>query len=246
MITLITAFILFVLATAGVKGFAFVLGIGTIVSLFTAVVFTQAFLGLFGRTRLMRSPSMLGASAEQRVRWHFDFMGASRWFFSFSGCILAIGAIAFATKQLNLGIDFQSGTRIKAALVQDPSVDDVRNSLSAAGINGLEIQEVTDQQFGTHAIQIQSDLDPEKIPVVQSTLQKDFGLVENGFDSQSVGPTFGKTVAKSAIYALIFSLLVIAGYVAFRFEPKYAVPVLIAVAHDILITGGVYSLTGGR
>ena len=243
-ITLITAFVLFVLATAGVKGFAFVLGIGTIVSLFTAVVFTQAFLGLFGRSRLMRSPAMLGASSEQRVRWHFDFMGASRWFFSFSGCILAIGAIAFATKQLNLGIDFQSGTRIKAALVKDPSVDEVRSSLSAAGINNLEIQQVTDQQFGTHAIQIQSDLDPQKIPAVQSTLQKNFGLVQNGFDSQSVGPTFGKTVAKSAIYALIFSLLVIASYVAFRFEPKYAVPVLIAVAHDILITGGVYSLTG--
>ncbi len=243
-ITLITAFVLFVLATSGVKGFAFTLGVGTIVSLFTAVVFTQAFLGLFGRTRLMRSPAMLGASAEQRVRWHFDFMGASRWFFSFSGCILALGAIAFATKQLNLGIDFESGTRIKAALVQDPSVDQVRDSLSAAGINDLEIQEVTDQQFGTHAIQIQSDLDPAQIPVVQNTLEKDFGLVQNGFDNQSVGPTFGKTVAKSAVYALIFSLLVIAAYVAFRFEPKYAVPVMIAVAHDVLITGGVYSLTG--
>ena len=51
-------------------------------------------------------------------------------------------------------------------------------------------------------------------------------------------------MAKSAIYAIIFSLLVICGYVAFRFEPKYAVPVIIAVIHDILITGGVYSLTG--
>jgi SecD/SecF fusion protein len=243
-ITLITAFILFVLATAGVKGFAFVLGVGTIVSLFTAVVFTQAFLGLFGRSRLMRSPAMLGASAEQRVRWHFDFMGASRWFFSLSGCILAIGAIAFATKQLNLGIDFQSGTRIKAALVQQPSVDQVRTALSDAGITNAEVQEVTDKQFGTHAFQIQSDLDPQKIPVVQRTLQAKFGIVENGFDSQSVGPTFGATVAKSAVYALIFSLFVIGGYVAFRFEPKYAVPVLIALAHDILITGGVYSLTG--
>jgi SecD/SecF fusion protein len=243
-ITLITAFILFVLATAGVKGFAFVLGVGTIVSLFTAVVFTQAFLGLFGRSRLMRSPSMLGASAEQRVRWHFDFMGASRWFFSLSGIILSVGAIAFATKQLNLGIDFQSGTRIKAALVQQPTVDQVRTALSNAGISNAQVQSVTDKQFGTHAFQIESELDPQKIPIVQSTLQKDFGIVNNGFDSQSVGPTFGATVAKSAVYALIFSLFVIGGYVAFRFEPKYAVPVLIALAHDILITGGVYSLTG--
>ena len=49
-------------------------------------------------------------------------------------------------------------------------------------------------------------------------------------------------MARSAVYAIIFSLLVICAYVAFRFEPKYAVPVMIAVIHDILITGGVYSL----
>ena len=49
MITLLTAFILFGLATAGVKGFAFTLGVGTIVSLLTAVVFTRAVLGLLGR-----------------------------------------------------------------------------------------------------------------------------------------------------------------------------------------------------
>ena len=62
-ITLLTAFILFVLASAGVKGFAFTLGIGTIVSLFTAVLFTQAILGVLGRTKMLNSPSLLGASA---------------------------------------------------------------------------------------------------------------------------------------------------------------------------------------
>ena len=57
-ITLLTAFILFGLATAGVKGFAFTLGIGTIVSLFTAVLFTQAVLGLLGRSNFLRSPAI--------------------------------------------------------------------------------------------------------------------------------------------------------------------------------------------
>ena len=51
-------------------------------------------------------------------------------------------------------------------------------------------------------------------------------------------------MANSARYAMIFSLLVICAYVAFRFDPKFAVPVLIAIFHDILITAGVYSLTG--
>jgi SecD/SecF fusion protein len=61
-VTLLTAFILFVLATAGVKGFAFTLGVGTIVSLLTAVVFTQALLLSMSRSRLLRSPAALGAS----------------------------------------------------------------------------------------------------------------------------------------------------------------------------------------
>ncbi len=51
-------------------------------------------------------------------------------------------------------------------------------------------------------------------------------------------------MARSAAYAIIFSLLLISAYVAFRFEAKYAIPVMIAVIHDILITGGVYSLSG--
>ncbi len=242
-ITLITAFILFVLATSGVKGFAFTLGIGTIVSLFTAVAFTQAFLGLFGRARFLRSPAVLGAGPDQRVRWHFDFIGASKWFFSMSGVILAAGAIGFATLQLNAGIDFESGTRIKVALAEDVEVEEVRSALEGAGVGTAEIQEVTDEEFGANAFQIQSDLEPDQVPTVETALDDEFGLVPNGFDSTSVGPTFGEQVARSAVYALIFSLLVIAAYVAFRFEGKYAVPVLIAVAHDILITGGVYSLT---
>src|SRR5205807_1716200 len=64
------------------------------------------------------------------------------------------------------------------------------------------------------------------------------------FSSTSIGPTFGKTVARSAVIAIIASLLVISAYIALRFEWKYAVPVLIALMHDLLITAGVYSLTG--
>ena len=64
------------------------------------------------------------------------------------------------------------------------------------------------------------------------------------FDYDTIGPTFGQTVAKSAVIAIIASLLVISLYIALRFEWKYAVPVLIALMHDLLITAGVYSLTG--
>ena len=112
-VTLLVAFILFILATAGVKGFAFTLGLGVIVSLFTAVLATQAILYLLRGTRLLRSRAALGAG-EQRAQFRCDYMGASKWFFSMSGLILLIGALAIAGKGINFGIDFESGTRIIA------------------------------------------------------------------------------------------------------------------------------------
>ena len=74
-VTIMTAFILFVLATSDVQGFAFTLGIGTIVSLFTAVLATQAILMTMGDSRAIARPSALGAAA-RRSTWTFDFMGA--------------------------------------------------------------------------------------------------------------------------------------------------------------------------
>ncbi len=250
-ITLITAFILFVLATSGVKGFAFTLGVGTIVSLFTAVVFTQAVLGAFGRARWLRSPKLLGASAEQRVRWHFDFTGASRWFFSMSGVILAIGAIAFATAGLNLGIDFESGTRFKASLEEAATVDDVRSALADADVpnaDSAEIQSVEDPELGANVVQIQGELTPTEAAEIRPALEDSFGISAGGdaFQETTIGPTFGAQVARSAVLAIIFSLLLIAGYMAIRFEAKYAVPVMIAVIHDLLITAGVYALVGAE
>ena len=61
---------------------------------------------------------------------------------------------------------------------------------------------------------------------------------------EAIGPSFGKTVASSAVIAIICSLLIISIYIALRFEWKFAVPVLIAVMHDILIVAGVYALVG--
>ena len=169
-ITLITAFILFALATSNVKGFAFTLGVGTIASLFTAVVFTQAFLGLFGRAHFLRSPKLLGAR-ENYHHWKFDFSRASRYFFSLSGCILLIGAISFATKQLNLGIDFKGGSRITVGLAKPTTVSDVRSTVNAAGISDAQITKATNKELGTNVFEIDSKAKPAEIQSVQPALQ---------------------------------------------------------------------------
>jgi SecD/SecF fusion protein len=243
-VTFMVAFILFILATAGVKGFAFTLGIGTLTSLFTAVLATQAVLGQMQRSRFISHPAALGAG-EQKRSWTQDFMGASKWFFSFSGVILLIGALAIGGKGLNFGIDFQSGTRVKAAFVQTPSENRVADVLQAEGFRNPEVQKVRgDKELKGDGIQITlGESDPKQIAEIQPALARAFGQPK-AYQSQSVGPTFGNTVARSAIIAIIASLLVISVYIALRFEWKFAVPVLIALMHDLLITAGVYSLTG--
>jgi SecD/SecF fusion protein len=247
-VTFMTAFILFALATAEVKGFALTLGIGTLVSLFTAVLATQAALGTMGQSRLVTHPSALGAGRGHR-HWTFDFMGASKWFFSLSGTILLIGALAIGGKGLNFGIDFKSGTRIKTAFVRTATEAQVSETLSAAGVHNAQVQRITDASVGGAGFQISTKtLGPEGVKKVQAALDTRFGrggeAGTKDFASTSIGPTFGKTVANSAVIAIIASLLVISAYIALRFEWKYAVPVLIALMHDLLITAGVYSLTG--
>jgi SecD/SecF fusion protein len=248
-VTFMTAFILFALATAEVKGFAFTLGIGTLVSLFTAVLATQAALGSMGRSRVVSHPAALGAARRGRG-WTFDFMGASKWFFSLSGTILLVGALAIGGKGLNFGIDFKSGTRIQTAFVKPVSESQMAAAMSAAGYGNAQVQKFTNSSIGGTGYQISTKtLGPEAVKKVQADLDARFG---NGprepgtknFSSTSIGPTFGKTVANSAVIAIIASLLVISAYIALRFEWKYAVPVLIALMHDLLITAGVYSLTG--
>ena len=240
-VTIMTAFILFVLATAEVQGFAFVLGIGTIVSLFTAVLATQAILMSMGDSRTIGRRSALGVGDKPRV-WRFDFMGASRYFFSMSGVILLIGALAIGGRGLNLGIDFTSGTRITANLVKPASQAQVSSVLGSAGAPDAQVQQIANPALGAHVFQI-SAKHLNSVTGVQSALQSHFGL-KSPIDSNTIGPSFGRTIANSAVIAIIASLLVISAYVALRFQWKFAVPVLIALMHDLLITAGVYSLTG--
>ena len=245
-VIVMVAFILFVLATSGVKGFALTLGLGVIVSLFTAVLATQAILGVMGKSKLISNPSALGAEKPKGNRFRLDYMGYSKWFFSASGVILLVCALALGSKGINFGIDFESGTRINVELKQNLDENAVRDVVREVGLGAAKIQKVTDIEGakGQSAFQISTDnLKPPEVTKVTTALEARYDLADTP-SSTSIGPTFGQTVANSAIIAILASLFVISAYIALRFEAKYAVPVLIALTHDILITAGVYALLG--
>ena len=241
-VTILVAFILFVLATSAVRGFALTLGVGVIVSLFTAVLATQAILYALRGTRLVRSRAALGARDAKPIR--FDFIGGSRWFFSMSGVILLICALAIAIQGLNFGIDFEGGTRITAPLERAATVEQVRDTLAPLGLGEAEIQTVDNRELGRNVVQINAEeLPGDEIDRVEDALREGFGFADDP-STQSIGASFGETVAENAIYAIIASLIVVSIYITLRFQWKFAVPVLIALSHDLLITSGVYALTG--
>jgi SecD/SecF fusion protein len=242
-VTLLVAFILFILATAGVRGFALTLGVGVILSLFTAVVATQAILYALRGTRLVRRRSALGAREDTKpIR--FDFIGRSKWFFTLSGLILVVCALAIGISGLNFGIDFEGGTRITAPLEESATVDQVRGALSPLGLGSAEIQTVENPELGRNVVQISTEeLGQGQVERVEDTLRDEFGLADNP-SFQQIGASFGESVANNAVQAIIASLIIISLYITLRFQWKFAVPVMIALAHDLLITSGVYALTG--
>ena len=155
-VTFLVAFILFILATAGVQGLrVHARPRRRSVSLFTAVLATQAILYSLRSTRAAAPTPARSAPARARPMRSFDFMGASKWFFSMSGVILLIGALAIAGKGINFGIDFESRhADHRGARRRRRRVEEVRNVLGRQGYGDAKIQTVANPELGRNVVQI--------------------------------------------------------------------------------------------
>ena len=246
-VTAITALVLFLVATAGVKGFALMLLIGTAISLVTAVFATRAMLGLLAGFRWFENPAFMGAKGQQHGRWlQIDYMGRRRYWFAVSGVIVAIALVSLGVRGLNFGIDFKGGSQVTFQTPQPQLVDDVRtdaqnidSSLARAVIQGRGAS--TGGKYKSFQIRTKA-----LSPAVGTKLRQQIETKLNAthYGSTTVSESFGRQIAKSAGWAIFGSLLLIVLYLAIRFDYKFAIPVIIALAHDIVITVGVYSLTG--
>jgi SecD/SecF fusion protein len=245
-VTAITAVVLFVLATAGVKGFALMLLVGILISMVTAVFATRAMLGLLAGFRWFDSPKFMGAHGEQGGRWmQIDFIGKRNLWFAISGLVLLVGAVSLGVKQLNLGIDFEGGTQVSFTTPSPEALDSVRTEAAKIGEGGAQIVGLGAETSGNRFTEFQLRTEALE-PGESARLQRDLteAVDAQDFGVTTVSASFGSQIAKSAIYAIIFSLLLIVAYISVRFHWKYAIPVIVALVHDIAITIGVYSVTG--
>jgi SecD/SecF fusion protein len=246
-VTLSTAVILFLFATAGVKGFAFTLFIGVLLSLFTAVVATRAVFGVLAGTGLMANERFLGLK-QREIRWKLDMVGRWKLWMAISFVPLAIGSIFIGTHGLNLGLDFESGTRIVSSFEKPTTENDIRDALSSVGIGNARVQATTENVDGkdVRGFQIQTEtLDTQKLQEVQRVLDQRFGFPETP-EIEVVGATFGEQVIENALIAIILSFLIITAYLTIRFEYKLALPALLSVVHDVWLSIAVYSVAGAE
>ena len=245
-VTAITALVLFVLATAGVKGFALLLLVGIVISMIAAVFATRAMLGLLAGFRWFDSPKFMGASGQQRGKWmEIDFVGKRRFWFWASGIAIVLSAVALGVKGLNLGIDFKGGTQASFSTPQAVSIATIRGDVATVGEADAQIQGKGQATGGDRyrEFQIRTEaLDASAQNRLKSTLERT--VEAQNFGTTTVSASFGRQIARSAIYAIVFSLLLITLYIWVRFGWKFSLPVMRAIFHDIIITLGIYSITG--
>jgi SecD/SecF fusion protein len=245
-VTAITALILFAVATGGVRGFAFMLLLGTVTSIFTAVFATRALLGLLAGFKWFDNPRFMGASAQKMARWQmFDAVGKRRIWFTIAGILIAISIGSLIFKGLNLGIDFRGGTQMTLQTDRPTDVADVRTEVDRLGAGDAVVQGVGEELAGGTFEEFQIKTEPlsnaEQGRLV-AQLEGDLnGQVEG---VRNVSASFSEQILRGAIYSIIISFLLITIYISLRFQWRFALPILRTIANDGLIALGIYSLSG--
>ena len=244
-VTAITAMVLFAVATASVRGFALMLLIGTALSMLTAVLATRAILALLSGFGWLDNPRLMGATGEGLPRWlRLDYMGRRNIWFAISGVVLAISIGAILFKGLNLGIDFEGGTQITFRTPQPTSLEAGREEAGNIGQGNAVIQgrgQAENGEYTSFSIRTES-----LTPAQQNRLTDDLrqAVDATSFGAKNVSESFGRQIANNALLAIFVSLLLIVVYISIRFQWKFSVGVLAALAHDLLIAIGIYALTG--
>jgi len=176
---------------------------------------------------------------------NIDFMAKRRKMYVVSCVVILIGLISLFTKGIHYGIDFTGGTEIVVQFSERPDVGRIRDMMTSSGFSGTEIKTFGDDT----RVLIRTQEQGEGTVIgdrIKDGLRTSFGnLSPKVLEEQKIGPKIGAELRKDAIYAVVFSLVAIGLYIAFRFKFIYGVGALVALFHDVMVTLGVISLVDG-
>jgi preprotein translocase subunit SecF len=180
-----------------------------------------------------------------------NFVGRQRTWYSISGLIVLVSAIALAVRSLNFSVDFRGGSIFEFPYTASQG--------SSGQVQGVISRIVTGQGAGSSTVQLVTGAFTSHVAqwnvttkALSKTLQQNVGvaleqhfhLLPSQMQIQFVGPTWGSQITTKAVEALIIFLVVIVIYLSIAFEWRMAAAAFVALIHDIVITVGVYALAG--
>ena len=245
--TLIAAVVLMALGSGTVKGFAYTLMIGIVLSLFTAMVVTRYILYSLYALGL-KSEKLYGRAKERKS---IDFIGKKAVFFTISGIIIAAGLISMGVhsategKALNYGLDFMGGTSTTADFGKDMTIEDIENDIvpyveKVTGDSDVQATKVE----GTTQVTIKTrTLSLDERQELEDTLAENCDVDASTITSQSISSTISGEMRSDALKAVIVSCIFMLLYIWFRFKDiRFAASAILALVHDVLVVITVYAL----
>ncbi|NOZ32339.1 MAG: protein translocase subunit SecD [Alphaproteobacteria bacterium] len=241
--TLIAAVILFFLGSGPIRGFAITLAIGIVTTLFTSYVFTQFLVARwFAAVRPKELKLRLIALVPDNTK--IPFMSWRKRAYVFSGVLMIASLGLFFVQGVNLGIDFKGGSAIEVQSLSGPAnIADIRSRVGALGLGDVSVQE-----FGTDIdvlIRVEAQPGPESAQQVAVTeVVNSLGAGYEVRRTEVVGPTVSGELAITGAISLVAAVLAILGYLWVRFEWQFAVGAVLATVHDVVLTIGMFAITG--
>jgi preprotein translocase subunit SecF len=166
----------------------------------------------------------------------------ARWF-AISGALVLLSLGGLLIGDLNFSIDFEGGARIEYTFAQPVDVEQVQTTLEEHGIEGAEVQIVNDEAVSIRTPSLTGEGVSDSAEI-RRALAEQAGIEPVDVNIEDVGPTWGGEISRKAAIGLVIVLAAITLYITLRFELKMAIGAIIALIHDVLITIGVYALTG--
>ena len=175
-----------------------------------------------------------------------DFIGKRNIAFAFSAALVGLGllaAVQIDRGKANLGIDFAGGTAIQFKFDKPVRIDEARAALEKNGVQGAELQEFTEGNKLLVRVKAAKTIEEKVAERIRGALSSAFPQNPFVVDSTTeIGPTIGKALQQTAVKAIVFSMIGIIIYIAFRFEFRFGIAAAVATFHDVLAVLGVFYL----
>ncbi|AUD78660.1 protein translocase subunit SecF [Kangiella profundi] len=174
---------------------------------------------------------------------NYDFLKVRKFAFALSAILIIASIVSFFTKGLNYGLDFTGGTLVEVGYEQDADLPKIRQQLDDININGAVVQNFGSAKVVQIRMPQQDHIENAKVSdAVLAALASDGSKVIKR-DQSFVGPVVGEELKEQGGLAMIVALICIMIYVALRFEWKFSVGSVAALAHDVIIVVGFFSIT---